>query len=392
MKKLSVISVIIIMALMLLGFGGCERATVSDKVEKYGEYPDGNYYIQVKDPTGFKILFFADTQMMYDDLSTGSPSEKTLRLVDTLIQTETPDLVAFAGDLTNKAWEPSKSQEFLLSALGERVERHNVLWTLVWGNHDAEATDAESAKYSGREVSKAQISETLKSKFKRLLLGGVREGVDGVGNFYINILGENDVIAKTIYNLDTVRPDISHSDSEYGGFKSSTAYRNMTMSQAEWFGVSCQENKTRNFGSSPECFVLAHTMTNSGYTAYERGSVSYGERLEGKASVGEDYTAFKKLEKYMKEYNCVGYFAGHQHRNDYSAVFEGIRYTFVQHSGYCNYYKTHKSADYKCTRGGTLVTLNGYNGFKCEQALISQKVEGYDWDKDVEFKYNSLFN
>ncbi|MGI6714159.1 MAG: metallophosphoesterase [Bacilli bacterium] len=74
------------------------------------------------------ILQFTDLHLTF---GIDHNDQKTFTLIDKMVQYTNPDLIVFSGDQTMAPFGVS-----LFQMLGRRVEKHQIPWTFVFGNHD----------------------------------------------------------------------------------------------------------------------------------------------------------------------------------------------------------------------------------------------------------------
>lgn len=149
---------------------------------------------------------------------------RTLEFVDKMILDEKPNFVVLSGDQVNGETSPdTQSAMFKIIAL---LKRHKLPWAAIFGNHD------DSPQGLSREA-QMEIMETLPFS---LSTAGPAD-VDGVGNYYLEILAEggSEHSAVTVYFLDThaYSPD----ERNYPG------YGWIKPSQIEWFRETAQKLK-----------------------------------------------------------------------------------------------------------------------------------------------------
>ncbi|KAI5288170.1 hypothetical protein KEM52_001277 [Ascosphaera acerosa] len=176
----------------------------------------------------FKILQLADLH-----LSTGTgvcrepvprpgpgdePCEadpRTLHFVDRLLEEERPDLVVLSGDQVNGDTAPDA--QTALFKIADVLARRRVPYAAIFGNHDDEGS-----------LDRAQSMALLETLPYSLARAGPQE-VDGVGNYYVEVLGRGTAAhaALTLYLLDThsYSLDKKHHD----------GYDWIRDSQIEWF-------------------------------------------------------------------------------------------------------------------------------------------------------------
>ncbi|CCK69017.1 phosphoprotein phosphatase KNAG_0B05860 [Huiozyma naganishii CBS 8797] len=157
----------------------------------------------------FKVVQLADLHMgvgpgkCIDEFPEHSKSEgpcladpKTLTFVESVLDTESPQLVVFTGDQIMGDKSRYDSETTLLKALAPVLERH-IPWCLVWGNHDDEGS------LSRWELSR--FAETLPLSLFKISPRDTGDSSFGVGNYFHQVFSDNgeEKPAITLYFLDS---------------------------------------------------------------------------------------------------------------------------------------------------------------------------------------------
>lgn len=230
---------------------------------------------------------------------------RTYRLIETLVEETDPDIVVFTGDMSMAPFGPQ-----LFNQLGETMERLEVNWTFVFGNHDN-----DHASYSEYFP--------LLSKFDHLLFKVGPELEDGgFGNFKIETYFNNNPFYN-LYLLD------SHTEADV-----EIGYGWLSESQVEWYGIHAAEDKLDNVKSS----VFMHIPLIE-YTEFSAELVVDGKQGEGIYHQGENTGFFDEM---VLHGVSQGVFVGHDHLNNFSFLNEGILLAYGYASGYNGYGNTSK--------------------------------------------------
>lgn len=237
---------------------------------------------------------------------------KTFRLIDALISETSPDLIVFTGDLTMSPTGPKHFKE-----LGTRVDRHQIPWTFVFGNHENDFGPYEDyLKY---------LSDFEYLYYKN---GPELDG-SGFGNFKIETYYEQTPFYN-LYFLD------SHTEAS-----GSLSYAWLTEAQVDWFDQLIREDSLVGTESS----VFMHIPLQE-YELYDENQFLDGEKGENISKQGVNTGFFNK----MKEHGVAkAVFVGHDHLNNFSFLHEGILLAYGQASGYNGYGNTNK--------GGRLIEI-----------------------------------
>lgn len=255
------------------------------------------------------------------------------------VETVQPDLIVLSGDNVYGEFDDSG---VMLQALITEMESYGVPWTLTFGNHDNET-------HKGVAWTCEQYQNAPHCMFKR----GPVEVVDGVeyftaegnGNFNIGIT-QGGTLTEVVWLMDSN----GHTDSDRDQNMYSTA--GIMEGQIAWFTERNELLKAYNGGVSPKSVgFFHHPMRAIGNGMQKYGYVStksdfYTE--DGDYGVFKEFTIPEndlgdsgcmhfdcgyidgnyEFHKLLKEYGCEGWFFGHEHVNNASVTYEGVRYTF----------------------------------------------------------------
>lgn len=145
--------------------------------------------------------------------------DRTLKLVERLIKEEKPDLIVASGDQVNG--ETSPDAQTAIFKFAELFARHEIPWAAIFGNHDQISNLDNSAAMAVMSNLPYSLSQP-----------GPLD-VDGVGNYYVEVLAKGSShSALTLYLLDTHahHPDQKHHP----------GYNFVQPSQIRWFKDTSQ--------------------------------------------------------------------------------------------------------------------------------------------------------
>ncbi|KAL2025180.1 hypothetical protein VTK56DRAFT_182 [Thermocarpiscus australiensis] len=151
---------------------------------------------------------------------------RTLDFVLKILEEEKPNLVVLSGDQVNGETAPDTQTAIFKYA--QLLIKHKVPYVSIFGNHDDEGSMSRSAQM--------ELIETLPYSLSR---AGPEE-IDGVGNYYIEILarGSSGHSAITVYLLDT--HSYSPDERKFPG------YDWIKKSQIDWFRNTAQGLKKKH--------------------------------------------------------------------------------------------------------------------------------------------------
>ena len=292
------------------------------------EYDMPVFYVDKDPDRDFKILNITDPQLNNDDCE-GPNSELLARIVNELVAKESPDLITVTGDLAMGGMYGA------LSFLVELLDSTGVPWAPIMGNHDHQDLD------SYIDMVADYIEDGEKSIFAR----GDREL--GCGNYLI-VIRENGVPLHALIMMDTHGKfyfvnDEGREYSEYGA---------LTDKQLVWYARACDELDAMGVKESTFfCHIPCYTYREAFGAAFKEGidplSVdpregmqtgvwnegyedSFGVNFAGISSNPHDNGFFDLV---LEKGSTKTLICGHDHENDFSIGYRGIRFVFALKTG-----------------------------------------------------------
>ena len=274
----------------------------------------------------FKILVFSDVQDRYPVY------QRVINIMEQALELEQPDLVVFTGDQTEmNTVDPEVDFRRTLEQILQPVVDADVPYAFVFGNHDDQAYE------SGTRADKDALLSVYQSIGDCRTVDANPE-LTGTGTCKIPIYASsgNDV-AFNLWMVD--------SNTYYNPEDTSSGYGNPMQDQLAWMA----ENNDEGINSlvfqhipMPEIYNLL-TEDANGEKTY--GDKKYAKTLNANASgyLGEfpcpcnaenNTGEFQTLKKMG---NVLGVFTGHDHLNDFTGTYDGIKMTAVPGMTYLNY-------------------------------------------------------
>lgn len=312
----------------------------------------------------------------------------SINAVASMVTAEKPDLVIITGDiaypvpfqagtLNNK--NGAKTFAALMESLG-------VYWVPLYGNHDTEAYSL----YSRKQLSEFYGSDDL----KYCLFQAGEEEVDGYGNSAILVKNSKGVITQSLFLFD------SHSYTDGDWFGALWKYDNIHENQIEWYKNLVlkfnaqnaqaiekeytdgeQKSETlKNFGTVPS-LAFYHIPSEEFKTAWQEYCANgrqdtenvkwiYGTAGEGGRVICTGIHPDNLFETMQELGSTKGIFCGHDHLNNFSLDYKGIRLTYGYSIDYLAYYGISKTGT---QRGCTLITVSPDGTFSCEGSNYYQE-------------------
>lgn len=391
LKVLLIIVIVVVIVVVVMMIAGAVGNSANTKLaESFQKVEMADPLTPVKDDNGYytivadrelKIMQITDVHIGGGGLSTKKDA-MAINAVASMVTAEKPDLVIVTGDIaypvpyqagTMNNKNPAKIFADLMETLG-------VYWIPVYGNHDTELY----SYYSREDISELYESDD----YPHCLFQTGPEDVDGCGNSAILIKNSKGVVTKTLFFIDSH----SYTDGDFLGIQ--WKYDNIHDNQVEWFKktllslradnektiASLYKEGTPEYTENMEKFgkvgslVFFHIplveyrdawieYVKNDYHDTENVKYVYGGVKEvGKAiysGIHED-TLFETMQELGGD---MGTFCGHDHLNNFSLFYKGIRLTYGYSIDYLAYPGIYK---YGAQRGCTLISVKPDGAFDCE--------------------------
>jgi hypothetical protein len=299
--------------------------------------PDGYARIHIGPEGRLKVLVMGDPQVEHKlkYRTVGGDNENTFELIRRLVTSQVPDLVVILGDLAQTAHSSNYDYWVRYAELFEELRQP---WMPVFGNHDSEPYAVSDAWRSGiGQVPKPELAE-LMSRYPHCLMIPGDAGPDaGAGNYFVNVATRSGEILYTFCAMDV------HNDpAEPDGYVEST--RELLI---DWYERHLRAISRLKFGEGSSrlvrSMIFQHVPVKEFLTAWNEAwnegtptrAYHYGHWLEGDYRDSDD----RLFEKVLELGSTTAMFFGHEHDNDFSVDYQGVRLTFVQHTGLSHYYR-----------------------------------------------------
>ncbi len=283
----------------------------------------------------FKVVQLTDVHIGGGFLSIKKDS-MAINAVAAMITAEKPDLVVITGDIAYPVPFQAGTFNNKTSAdlFAQLMEKLGVYWVPVFGNHDTEAY----SYYSREKISEFYSQE----KFSHCLFQSGPEDVDGYGNSIINVKNTKGEITQSLVMLDSH----SYVDNDYFGIM--WKYDTIHESQVKWYEDSLNKIKAENNDVMPKSLAFFHIAIPEYKTAWDEYRANDFKDTEnvkyiyGKAGE-KDYSVYTSEYNYgffdkVKELGSTqGMFCGHDHLNNFSIDYKGVRLTYGYSIDYLAY-------------------------------------------------------
>lgn len=283
-----------------------------------------------KDPDkDFVVLNIADVQLSADEVY-GTEGEIAEATIKKCIEDLNPDLITLSGD---NSW-----CKMGYIRIVDYIDSFGIPWAAVMGNHDGD---------NGDETQEAFCAYLLEKAENSLFKFGPEDM--GYGNYVINIT-ENGEIIHSIYMMDT------HSDTSL----SCGGYDHLWDNQIAWYKW-CVEGNNALAGKTVESSIIFHipnieyreawadAQYNEETGEFENPAYAdgFGNTAEPICSPEYDSGFFDVVKALGSTKNII---AGHDHVNNFSLEYEGVRLSYSLKCGPGCYWDSAKN-------GGSTLTI-----------------------------------
>lgn len=344
-----------------------------------------DFVIEVPEGKEFRILQITDTQI--SDLSEdrveqfGRPNrsgddtpitEEELYndcyyYIEQAVKEAKPDLIVMTGDNIQGEFDDDGSCTESIVAFMESL---GIPWAPIFGNHDNETIKGVTWQCE-------QFLNAEHCLFKR-------GNVTGNSNYTIGIVQGGKMI-KVLFMID--------SNGCYGGYEYSTApefgpinqgeklrpYEGLGDDQMKWIELM-SKRITATLRYTPSKFLMLHiNPTEYFQAAYSKGYLKNDQKdnfviddptgtdfgVKQEVISGANYPGLWAL---MKAQNFDGVFCGHDHKNNFSILYDGIRLTYGVKTGHFAGYIPNMT-------GGTLITIPaGGETFQVQNVYVPDRI------------------
>lgn len=397
-KKRSKIKIIaIILAVIILFFGvtilfaikntnkSLERIaeiTPIEKEDKLTPERDENGYWTFTTDRDFKVVQLTDIHIGAGWLS-GKKDLNAINAVATMVKAEKPDLVVITGDAGYPVWFQAGTLNNLSSAkiIATLMEQLGVYWTIGFGNHDTEAY----SYYTREDISNFYMGE----EWEHCIFETGPSEVDGYGNQVINVKNTKGIVTQSLFVFD------SHSYMKRDMLGLLQDYDNIHENQVEWYEASVKfinemnrQTAKKQGGSykgpvkSSAFFHIPLVEQKDAWNEYvannyqntENVKFVYGVAGEGGKVVFSGMGSDNLFEKMLELDSTKAIFCGHDHDNNFSMEYKGIRFTYGMSVDYLAYPGISKRGS---QRGCTVITYFTDGSFDCKsENYYQEKYQG----------------
>lgn len=295
-----------------------------------------------------------------------------INAVAAMIRAEKPDLVVISGDIAypvpfQAGTFNNKSSAKLFAQLMEQL---GVYWCPCFGNHDTEIYSF----YSREKMAEFYSDERL----AHCLFSAGDSKVDGEGNYVVNVKNTKGEITQSLFMIDSH----SYVDGDY--FGALWKYDSIHENQVDWYENTLKSLEQKNNGVMPKSLAFFHIPLPEYKEAWDEYAANnfkdtenvkyvYGKLGESKEGIYCGLHNYGFFDKVKELGSTQGIFCGHDHLNNFSLEYKGVRLTYGYSVDYLAYAGISK---YGLQRGNTMITIHPDGSF-------DSKLENYYQDKYI---------
>lgn len=267
-----------------------------------------------------------------------------------------PDLVVLTGDNIL-----SKYQQIDAIQFAQMMEEIGVYWTAVFGNHETR---------EDRGFYKYLLWKSFCDYDHCLCKFGPDE-LFGYGNYTINILGEGGKLKKALFFFDSGRDILDRDKAKYGIPADVQGYDFLKKEQIDFYKNEV-DRLTAQYGKA-DSFLYFHipliefehafkAEENGRYSPSGECEILYGEQYESVGSSCYNSGMFDAI----LEKGGQGVFCGHDHVNDWCAIYKGVHLVYNLPGGYACYNMGDKTGkpETEWVEGVTVTTISNDGSFE----------------------------
>jgi len=317
----------------------------------------GVYTIVDADGGDFKILQLTDIHLGGSIFSSVKDS-KALYSIYQLLNYAKPDFVIVTGDLTFPVglFSLSINNHTPVMEFASFMRNLGIPWAFTYGNHDTESM----ATYSKEDLDKLFQMLSYKTS-KNLLYPYIQPNITGRNNQLIEIRNRDGSLNQALFLIDS---------NAYTG-EGFNQYDYIHDDQVEWYEsqVLRLQNEEKKSISSMMFFHIPLHQYQEAYQLYQQGSndviYHFGENLEdGVGKVCASNYPSKIFDTALELGSTKAFFCGHDHYNNISLEYKGIRLTYGMSIDYLAMPGIQNSMN---QRGATLITIYENSEYDIEQ-------------------------
>lgn len=371
-KRKKVIAVLAIVIVAILAISGVlslvgtiganinlEYAKGNKAVENNGLVPVkdelGYWTFTKKDDTNFKILQLTDIHIGNGFMAIAK-DRKALNAIKKIVSNTKPDLIIVTGDMVYPIpiQSGTTNNRRATELFATFMDGFEIPWAITYGNHDEEWFSVFTL---------ADIAEVYEAA-KYCIYQRGPEDIMGMSNYFINIKNTDGSLNTSLVLIDS---------NSYAEKMAISVYDKIHDDQVEWYERQLK-NISQHYGVNGLVPSLGfwHIPLNEyedAYKLYKQGSDQVEYHFGGAGEPQEQVCApkyrGKMFDKMVELGSTKGVFCGHDHLNDFSITYKGIRLTYGKSIDYLAYVGVVKGfTKMDDQRGGTVIEIDNNSNFE----------------------------
>ncbi len=309
-----------------------EHHKIGTNVKVIRETADSTYIAKMNEDGTFSDEDF--TVVLATDLHVDMDNNlinKCFSMLVKHLQDVKPDLLILTGDIIVTEYQQIDCVQF-----ARMMEELGIYWAFVFGNHEARAE---------KEFHKFFMLKNL-TRYEHCLSKFGPSELFGYGNFFVNIMKDEKTVLKSFAFFDSGRDTTEEHLKEHGYPVDVKGYDFIKKGQIEWYKNHIETLK-KEYGE-----VKSMIFMHIPIPEYKE-VMDFDENAEpiptgvpsGKAEVlfGEMHESIgcsphnSGLFEEARALGAEAFFAGHDHVNNFHAVYKGVHLIYVQAGGYEGY-------------------------------------------------------
>ena len=307
----------------------------------------------------FRVMQLTDVHIGGGFMSIKKDS-MAINAVASMIAEEKPDLVVVSGDIAYPV--PFQAGTFnnknAAKLFADLMEELGVYWCPAFGNHDTESYSYYTREDMGDFYESADYPHCLFQKGP--------DDIYGCGNYVVNVKNTAGKIVQSIFMIDS-------NDYIGNGLVGSIAwnYDFIHEDQINWYKAQVAALTEENGGETPKSIAFFHIPLVEyldAWTEYTENGNQDTENVKyysGKVGERGSLVYASKINSGLFETarelgSTQGFFCGHDHLNNFSLDYKGVRLTYGYSVDYLAYAGIMK---YGAQRGCTMITVSQDGGF-----------------------------
>jgi len=413
MKKPYFVTISVLLVIILLfGVFSCQN-----KKEEANAYV--SHSLSVKEDGTFKILHLTDLHFINSQVTSSRSvvADLTLRddwamtAVTAVVREAEPDLIIVTGDvvftqnLVALITQTDDNYEAFRKA-ADFIDSFGIPWAFTFGNHDEEGSLMEEMDDDKEKTKKALGAYLTSDSIKNCLYVDGPEGINGCGNYVVNVLNRNGSVNTSLVMFDSgsyIKTYDENKGKMVGGIWN---YEYVHDDQLDWYEAAIRAI-SKSEGRLVPSMVFQHiplpiyqTVLDAYMAALEAKGEAWRDTINYEWEYGKERTLETEIgvityhggvcnkenqevcHSFIGTFNGVEYdggheferilavgstkyvFCGHDHRNTFSFTYKGVRLTYGMSIDYSavgllpeSLYPNQNIYDETEQRGGTLITI-----------------------------------